>query len=248
MAFRVEKRITGLLICSAMLAGAQPLAFRVRHEHLRGGVTGTLRIDADSVSFQEEGKKSKHSREWRYEDIQQLSLSPGKLRILTYEDQKWQLGRDRDYVFDQLPQDVVEQTHLLFEGKLGRRFVAEIADSEAQSLWQVGVKLQHGLGGSQGVLLIGDDWIMYRSTAAGESRSWRIRDIDTISTAGPFDLTITTLERSGWRHAGPTEFRFQFKEELSESRYNDLWRRIYQTKAAPSLEKSQPDHGQRAGQ
>jgi hypothetical protein len=232
MAFRIEKRITAVLIWAAALAGAQPLTFQVRHEHLRGGAAGTLSIDADSVSFQEQAKEGKHSREWRYEDIQQLSLSSGTLRILTYDDQKWQLGRDRDFVFDRLGEGLVTMARPLFEAKLGRRFVASLADEDLHVLWQAGVKLRHGLSGSQGALLVGDDRIVYQSHAAGESRTWRFEDIDSISTGGPFDLTITTGERSPWRHAGPTEFRFQLKEELAENRYNDLWRGIYQSKAA----------------
>jgi hypothetical protein len=51
-----------------------------------------------------------------------------------------------------------------------------------------------------------------------------------ILTAGPFDLSITTLERSAWHHGSPTEYHFQLKDELGESRFNDLWRRLNRTK------------------
>ena len=231
-----------------MLAGDQPVSVEVRHRHLRGGAVGTLRVDADSISFVEASKKGKDSREWRFEDIQQLSLSSSELRVLTYEDRKWQLGRDRDYVFDQLPEGFVEQARQVLAQKLGRRFVVELADSGVAATWEAGAKLRHGLGGSEGVLRIGDDRIVYQSKAAGESRSWRFEDIDTISMAGPFDLSVTTIERSGWRHAGPTEFRFQLKEELKEDRYNDLWRRVNGSKTATGLQSAQPDHRQPAGQ
>ncbi len=248
MAFRIEKTTASLLIWGAMLVGAQPLAVQVRHEHLHGGGAGMLSVDADSMSFHEEGKKGKHSRDWRYEDIQQLSLSPGKLHLVTYEDQKWELGRDRDFIFDQLPQDFVGQARPLFERKLGRRFIVELADSDATAVWELGAKLRHGLRGSQGVLRIGDDRIVYESKPEGESRTWKFEDIDNVSVAGPFDLSITTLERTGWRHAGPTEFRFQLKDELKEDRYNELWRRINRTKTTPALQSSEPDHRYPAGQ
>src|SRR5438445_9526953 len=104
MAFRIEKRIGAfLMLCAA--AWGQPLNYRVRHKHLHGGAIGTLRVGDDSVSFDEKGK---HTREWKFEDIQQLSLNSAGLRILTYEDRKWLLGRDREYVFDRLLEDLAK--------------------------------------------------------------------------------------------------------------------------------------------
>jgi hypothetical protein len=242
MALRIETRIGAIvaLSVSVTVVMAQPFTYQVRHQHLGGGVTGTLRIGAESIAFTEQSKNGKHSREWVYGDIQQLSLSDAELRILTYEDQKWQLGRDRDYVFDGLPEGMSQQVYSLLTGRLDQRFIAELTDPDVRALWQVGAKLHHGLGGSQGDLLIADDRIVYQAKAQGESRTWRFADIENIATAGLFDLVITTLERSDWRHAGPTEFRFELKQALSEDRYNQLWRRIYRSRS----EQSQPDHRQ----
>src|SRR5690348_10066353 len=102
MAFRSEKRLGAGLMLWAVSALAQPFTYEVRHQHLHGGSSGTLQVNADSISF----KDAKHSREWKFDDVQQLSLSGDKLRILTYEDRKWQLGRDRDFVFDRLPEEL----------------------------------------------------------------------------------------------------------------------------------------------
>lgn len=234
MALRIETRISAIvaLSVSVTVVMAQPFTYQVRHQHLRGGVTGTLRIGAESIAFTEQSKNGKHSREWVYGDIQQLSLSDVELRILTYEDQKWQLGRDRDFVFDRLPEGLAQQVYPMFTRNLDQRLIAQLADPGVHALWQTGAKLRHGLGGSQGNLLIGDDSIIYQAKAQGESRSWRFEDIDNIATAGPFDLAITTLERSDWRHAGPTEFRFELKQALREDRYNELWQRIYRSRSS----------------
>ena len=216
MALRSEKRIGAILILSAAMAAAQPLTYQVRLKHLHGGEAGTLTVSADSIAF------SAHSLEWKYADIQQLSLSATELRILTYEDQKWQLGRDREYVFDRLPEEMSKQLYPLFAHTLDQRFVAAVADSDVRPLWKMPAKL----GGSQGVLIAGADRIVYETAAPGKSRTWRFRDIDSIATGGLFDLSITTLERSGWRHSGPKEFHFALKQALHEDRYNDLWRRL----------------------
>ena len=229
MEFRIEKGIGALLILFGV-AFAQPLTFEVRHQHLRRGAAGVLRIGEDSIAFEEQSKDGKQSREWKYVEIQQLSLSSAELRILTYEDRKWQLGRDRDYVFDRLPEELANQADPLFQRVLGQRFIAVLAEAGVQAKWQMAVKLRHGLYGSEGILLIGEDRIVYQSKVAAESRTWRFEDIDNIASAGLFDLSITTLERSVWRHAGPTEFRFQLKEALFETCYNELWRGLYRVR------------------
>ena len=101
-----------------------------------------------------------------------------------------------------------------------------MADSEIHPLWRLDVKLQRRWGGSQGTLLVSADRIVYQTSKAGESRTWRYKDIDNISSSGPFELTIMSAEHSGWSRAGTREFRFQLKAELPEARYDDLWRRI----------------------
>jgi hypothetical protein len=247
MALRIEKRIGALLTLSAAMAFAQTFTYPVRHEHVRGGAMGALLIGPSTIVFTEPGKHAGHSREWAYADIQQVLLSPTSLRILTYEDRKWQLGRDRDYVFDHLPEDLVREIYPRFARQLDQRFIAALADPEVGPLWLAGVKLRHRLGGSQGTLLVGVDRIVYQAKAPGESRTWRFEDIGNIATGGLFDLSITTLERSDWRHSGPTEFHFQLKEPLAEDRYNDLWLRIRETKTA-GLKESQQNHGQMPGQ
>ena len=230
MAFRTEEGIGALLILSA--AGfAQPFSYPVRHEHLHGGAMGTLEIGAGTVAFKEQSKGGKDSRQWTYEDIQQLSLSAGTLRLITYQDQKWQLGRDREFVFDRLPAGMAKRVSPFLESKLGRRLVTELAEAHGRALWQMSVKLRRGLGGSQGTLVAEDGRLVYETDARGQSRTWRFADIDNVSASGPYELEIMTLERSGWRHAGPTEFRFQLKEALSEERYNELWRRVEEVKA-----------------
>jgi hypothetical protein len=198
-------------------AFAQQGVWQVRHQHLRKGAMGTLRVTANSIEFDERDKKNRataHSRVWKFEDIRQLTLGTKTLRILTYEDQRWELGRDREFVFDQLPAAMVTDLYAAWRDRLDARFVAALADDRIQAEWQLPVKLLHGRSGSQGVLRFGADRIVYQSALADESRTWRIRDIGNVASSEPFDLTITA-------HEG--DFRFQLKEALPEDRYNALW-------------------------
>ena len=60
MAFRTEaKTCASLMLCAASAFAGSP--YDVRHEHLRHGGPGILRIDDNSISFEERGKEAKHS-------------------------------------------------------------------------------------------------------------------------------------------------------------------------------------------
>lgn len=218
MAFRIKtKTCTGLILFLALTGAAAGQSYNVEHKHLRHGAPGVLQIDRNSISFQESGKGAKHSHSWKYDDIQELTLGPDTMRIQSYEDNRLELGRDRVYLFDKLPASLTSDWYPVFRTQLDRRFVAALADDQVKPLWQKPAKLIHGRSGSQGIVLVGTGAIVYKSAQAGESRSWRIHDIDNVSSAGPFDLAITTNER---------EFRFQLKQELVDADFQELWIRI----------------------
>jgi hypothetical protein len=237
MALRSETKIGALVILGlwAPLLSAEPLAYQVRHRHLRRGTVGVLRIADDSISFQEEGKHKAHSRQWQFAEIQQLTLSAQVLCIRTYEDDAVKFFRDREFVFDNLPKELAAQLYPLFSRRLDQRFVAALADDTVDAGWQAPVKLLHRNRGSQGAILVGADRVVYRTGAPEESRTWRIADIDAVSSSSPFDLTVTTFERAGANYADHRDFRFQLKRPLTEIEYNGLWRTINQAKGLQIL-------------
>lgn len=225
MAFRTEAKTCARVIvmlglgCAGLVQSleAQTKTYAARHRHLHNGAAGILRIDGNLISFEEPGKHARDSRQWKYEDIQQIVLGPDSLRIVTYEDQRWEFGRDREYLFDHLPATLAHDWYPIFSKTLDGRFVAALADTDVKPAWQVPVKLAHGNRGSQGDLLVAADHIVYRSAQAGESRTWRIADIQNVSSSGPFDLTLVTQER---------DFRFQLRRMLPEGRLDELWRKV----------------------
>jgi hypothetical protein len=239
MAFRIETRIGLILVSAALTAGAQ--SYPVRHAHWRGGGMGDLRVSQDGIAFAE-AKKKGHSREWKYEEIQQLELSAGTLRILTYEDQKWKFGRDREYVFDQLPEGFAQTVYAEWRDQLDQRFIAGLPDESVAPLWEIPAKLLGRFEGSQGVLRMGADRIVYQTKKPEQSRTWRLADIENIASAGPFDFSIATREHHGAWNAGAREFRFQLKRPLAEERYHELWRRLNAARQSALLQNAvQPD-------
>jgi hypothetical protein len=254
MAFRIEKRTLALLSGLALMATASFAQQELRYEVWRGqsrvahlpphikkvGNMGTLTVTEAGIAFEETGKggkKPEHPKAWRwaYQDIQQLKISPKSLTVLTYKDNKWKLGADREYDFDLMSDKTFAEAYELLKGRLDQRFVAEIPDSISQSLWEIPVKHLLRFGGDEGVLRMGSDSIVYKSARKGESRTWRYEDIENISSAGPFDLTITTFERAKTHYGNLKGFNFELKQRLEEARYNELWLRLNQSKGLKIL-------------
>ena len=231
--------VAGLLLLGVTppMALAQSYGFEVRHQHWRKGALGTLRISSEEISFEEHGKKGKtDSRSWRYEEIQQLTVSPSELRILTYEDLKWKLGRDREYVFDHLPNDLAVETYSLWTSKLDQRFIAALPAPGPAPEWKVGAKLDHGLSGTLGTLMIGREQIVFDAGEGDGSRSWRLIDIENISSSGPLEFTVTTTEKSGLFRGSGRQFHFQLQQPLKEDQYISLWRRVNRSKGLTFLD------------
>ena len=240
MAFRTETRVGLALLLAAVAHGA---SYAVRHDHVRNGSAGALVITDAGISFQEAGKHADHSRQWRWTDIQQLTLSSDELRILTYEDAKWKLGRDREYVFEELPDGLATASVPVLRAHLQGRFVEALAQ-KFTSTWQAEAKLQRKFSGADGVIIAAADQIVFQAKRPDESRTWRIADIDSITSSGPYDLTITTYERARLSRADRSEFHFQLKERLPQDRYNALWRRVNEAKGWKDLNTLLPIEGE----
>jgi hypothetical protein len=204
------KAASCLILAGAMWAqGAQ---FAVRHEHLRKGCAGVMTVDENGVRFT--GAKQ-HAWRWKYEDIQELRLAPESIYILTYKDSKLRLGKDRGYSFTgKIP---AEELYALLRERMDQRFVAAVGQAIGLPTWSLPVKHLRPMVGSEGTLEFGADTIVYSTPAKDESRTWRYSDIESIASSGPFQLTITTLEKG---------FNFQLQQPITEARYNQLWLQI----------------------
>ncbi|MGA7416188.1 MAG: TolC family protein [Bryobacteraceae bacterium] len=140
------------------------------------------------------------------------------------------LGSDRAYEFIALPPGFADKVYGVWRDRLDRRFIADLPDKQVRAQWEVRAKLLGTIQGSQGVIRVGENRIVYETDKPGQSRTWRLEDINNIASAGPFDLSVVTSEHSGAFNSGSREFRFQLKQPLPEARYNDLWRRLNSSK------------------
>jgi hypothetical protein len=218
MAFR--KAAIGIVLVGCIAASAAQ--FPMRHQHVRKGCDGLMTVDDAGIAF--EAPKG-HSWHWKYADIQQLHLEPARIRILTYEDDKWRLGADREFEFTGAPP--YESLLRIWNDVMDQRFVAALPPlANVAGVFSILAKHLKRVSGSEGSLVFGNDSIAYSTAAAGESRTWRYSDIDSISSSGSFQLTITTFERARSHYGDRKGFNFQLKQPLTEARYNDIWLQI----------------------
>jgi hypothetical protein len=214
-------------------ASAQPFALAARHRHLHGAAAGTLTFTEAGLRFDESGKHESHSRSWEYKDIQVLELSPTEIHVRTYEDVRWQLGRDLAYTFDRIAAGETPKLYPFLSSHLDQRFIARLPEAMAAPFWQASAKLLHRTRGVNGDLKFGTDRIVFEGAGEHASRTWRYTDVQNLSSSGPFDLSLTSLDG---------ETRFQLKHALPEDRYNDLWRRIMEANGLKGFQSQLESH------
>ncbi|MBE7542892.1 MAG: hypothetical protein HS123_11045 [Solibacteraceae bacterium] len=241
-------RFVGLVaaVLALVPAGAAELTYQVRHDrplhdHRRIFKTkvseGVLTINDQGVGYQQvipEEKRKKNPKKppklvsfrFDYQDIQELWVSPDKLVVVTYKDRKWLLGIDKEFEFFLPKGKSFEDAFAVLKDKLDRRFVAAMADPQPNALWELPVKLLGTIKGSEGLLQVGSDRIVYKTDSPRQSRTWRYQDIENVSTSDRYQLTLTTYERAKTHYGSMKGFNFQLKQPLDEKRFDSLWKRL----------------------
>jgi hypothetical protein len=215
-----------LMILSApIVAQAQSFEFSVEHQHTLRSCRGTLTITADKIEYQTAHKED--SRIWRYLEIRQIQvISPTKLEITSYEDQKRMLGRDRIFKFKLLDGQISPEISALFIEKTKYPVATSVMPETTESpKFELAVKHLHTFGGCEGMLKIFEDRVVYQSADKTEnSRYWRWSDMQSISRSSLYQFSVSSFEQ---QFGGPTKtFNFEMKERMDEAVYDYLWEKV----------------------
>src|SRR5215813_5569007 len=137
-----------------VMAAAQSFEFPVERELLLRNHRGTLVITKDGIEYRTDQKNE--SRSWRYKDIQQIKIeSPTVLEILTYEDQRRMLGRDRIFRFRLLEGKITPALSALLVARAARPVATSVSWApNGEPKFEVAVKHLHAFGGCEGALKI----------------------------------------------------------------------------------------------
>ncbi len=232
-------KLLALLILTSGLLAAE--TFQVIHKkHACWDGQGTLTIDDNGIRF--DAKKKKRSRSWAWLDIQHFDrISPKEVNILTYEDEKRFLGRDRSYRFLLTDGEISGELFSLIEAKLGRPVTDRVvAGAREAAGYALPVKHLHSFGGCEGTLRFTRDAVLYVTEHLKDARRWRLdRDLDSVWSADPYQLELHVYENNRREFSRTRIFKFDLKQPLDPAFYRDLKLRLYKL-AAQGFTASQP--------
>jgi hypothetical protein len=227
------KRVVVGALCAALTFGAAVRAtaadgaefsLSVKRGHLVGSSSGMLRITPTGIAY--ETPDVTDARRWTYSDIQQVRIrSPKHITVLTYEDQGWlKLGADRTFAFELRKGTVTPEIVGFILAHTDRPVVTGVLPLLSKTP-QFRLLVKHArLGrGSDGVLLLYDDALVYRTERSTDTRYWRFTDLFAVLPLDRDRLEVLAYE-GGAGDLRP--FTFQLKSELPDAFARALWARV----------------------
>lgn len=168
---------------------------------------GTLILSDQGVEFNSaNGRKL----QWTALDIQTFSIAPHKLVLHTYLKRSLPLTGDETNEFvltDAAPSTVASW----LAAYLKRPSQNSVPAAEVQSLAVIPVHHRTLSGGTNGTLRFHSDGIDYVTSTAGDSRSWRWEDLQTLAEPDSYHLYLF-----GYRDT----YTFDLKEPLARAVYD----------------------------
>jgi hypothetical protein len=235
----------------------EPVAvYSVAHDHAIGKGRGELRITESGIEFTGEGKdETRHSRNWRDDDIKRLELKQNELRVVVYEAARLPLiprkapftdgktvrsGTERDYVFKLREGKITPEIVSTLLARFNRPVATTVIprDEEAgKLLFEIPVFHRHRAGGRSGVLRVYEQHIVFAAEDTDAARFWRYADIRDIGNLGRYKFEIATYE--GQFGVDGKSYIFDLKRPMTEAEYETLWTKVYaqgrQTGLRPAL-------------
>jgi hypothetical protein len=204
---------------------AEETRFQVKHDHGLRSCRGELVFRDDGVEYLTSHKED--VRTWNYVDIQQLGLMGDKrISVVTYEDRKLQFGKDKIFNFELTEGSIPPALAGALQARLTKPLVSAVIPELSAAKYQLPVKHQHAFGGCHGAVEIGEQQVAYRTSHSSDSRIWRYEDLSSIGSTGPFQLRISTMERTQGEHGAEKNFIFDLKRRLDPEIYDFLWGKI----------------------
>ncbi len=224
---------TMALLIVGIPARAQTFEYSVKHHHTLKDCRGVLKITPDGVEYA--ASKAKDSRKWKFENIRTFEVkSPTEISLVTYEDQKRWFGKDKVFEFTLLDKKATPELSTFLLSHVKRPMeIAIVPEDAEQPAFEIPVKHLRTITGTQGILKIYNDKVVYQTSTKGDSRYWRISDIQRFSQPDRYRFQIVSyLPKAG----GPTEdYNFQLFEDLPPGVYDFLWLRLHPSSYYPEI-------------
>lgn len=184
------------------------------HHSALGSTPGTLRIGSQGIEFIPIKGTSIH---WSPTEIQSLDVRKRRVILVGYDNRKWPLPGTRRFDL-QVKNEIPAAVAASLIAKIVRPAINGIPDPSAPAETVIAVRRSKHYGGSNGLLRIRQQGIDYITAQPGESRSWRWRDLQTVSNPDPYHLLVF-----GYRDS----YAFDLKDALTRNVFNHLCDEIW---------------------
>ncbi len=220
------RRFAMILLAGSILiaGGARAETFQVEHDHFLRSCKGKLVFGDKAVEYIAD--KKEHSRTWKYEDIQQLAIIPGRISILTYDARKIEFGADQAFNFRVLSGQLTDQFRQEIAGKLARPMVSGIIPGSMETRFSIPARHRLFMNDSQGRLEFGEDYILFRADEPAKSRIWRYDELLSVGSTGPFQLRLGALQKAGGEYGEEKDYVFDLKRRMTSEEYDFIWEKI----------------------
>ncbi|MCZ6490235.1 MAG: hypothetical protein O7A06_06855 [Acidobacteria bacterium] len=218
-----------LLFAEALAAQTFPVVLKKR---LWPDGGGQIEITEQAIVYRAE--KEPESRTWNYPDIQFFDrISSREFTILTYEDQRWKLGRDRQFHFTITEGELTDALFQTIRSRLDKPAANRVIPRLEAVEYEVAVKHLHTFGGCEGTLRFTEDAIAYVTEKENDAREWSLaREVRSVWSADRYRLQIHVYEDNRREFSRTRVFRFALKEPLDGAYYRRLKLRLYDLESA----------------
>lgn len=206
-----------LLLCGACAAqAAEAFRFLVVRDKFLGGESGQLTIADAGITYQSDNAKT--SLQFIYADVRKVNVSRSNvIRLQIYDRLKRKFTGRRSYKF-RLQDNAVDSKLARFLAERVARPLVGAYELPEEAAREIPAYHRHRLRGCHGVLRITEEGIHFLSEKPADSRTWLYREVQTIGSADPFNLRITSFAAT---------YMFDLKNRLPEGEYRFMWQRIH---------------------
>jgi hypothetical protein len=223
------------IFATAYDSPAQSFKYTVKHHHALRDCQGILMITPEGIDY--ESPRTKDSRKWKFEDIRVIEIkSPTQISLVTYEDQKRWMGKDKIFDFTLLDKKADPDLSAFLLSRIRKPMELSVLPEEMEKpSFEIAVKHLHTISGAMGVLRIYPDKVVFQSARVGDSRYWRFADIERFSQPDRFRFQIVGYNPKA---GGPTEvYNFQLIDDLPAGVYDYLWLRLHPSSYYPEVKR-----------